>query len=348
MRQEIKIGNRTLGDHHPLFIMAECGVTCNYDLDLTKQLIDVVAESGADGIKFIFWFPDEIMSDKSIDYTYETTAGIKTENMYTMLSKLQFTLDQWKQVKAYADEKNVIFFSTVNSSTGITWAEELKLDAYKLSSWDFNYIPLWRDIAKKGKPMIIDTGPVDSEEVQKVLDVMQEEGNDQSLLVHCYHTKLPEEINMRSIPYMRQAFDSLVGFSAVDYRDEMDIVGVSLGSCFLEKRLTMRRDLPGHHHAISKEPDEFKRYVEMIREVHASLGEENLIPSKADLLERKKWFRRLVANHDLKAGTVLVASDLEGKRPEEGGISPECLGDFLGKKLKRDLRENEPISRDDV
>ena len=90
-----------MGDHHPLFIMAECGVTCNYDLDLTKQLIDVVAESGADGIKFIFWFPDEIMSDKSIDYTYETTGGTKTENMYAMLSKLKFSFEQWQQVKAY-------------------------------------------------------------------------------------------------------------------------------------------------------------------------------------------------------------------------------------------------------
>src|SRR3989344_422946 len=348
MRQEIKIGNRTLGDHHPLFIMAECGVTCNYDLDLTKQVIDVVAESGADGIKFIFWFPDEIMSDKGIDYTYETTSGTKTENMYTMLSKLKFSFDQWKQVKAYADEKNVVFFSTVNSPTGISWAEELALDAFKLSSWDFNYIPLWREIAKKGKPMIIDTGPVNAVEVQKVLDIMQEEGNDQSLLVHCYHTKLSEEINMRSIPYMRKTFDSLVGFSAVDYHDEMDIVGVSLGSCFLEKRLTIRRDLPGHHHAISKEPDEFKRYVEMIRSVSASLGTEDLRPSHADLLERKKWFRRLVANRELKAGTVLTADDLEGKRPEEGGISPEHLENFLGKTLKRDLRENEPITMTDV
>ncbi len=348
MRQEIKIGNRTLGENQPLFIMAECGVTCNYDVGITKKLIDVVAESGADGIKFIFWFPDEIISDKSIDYSYETTTGKKTENMYQMLSKLKFSFEQWQEVKAYADEKDVVFFSTVNSPTGILWAEKLKLDAYKLSSWDFNYIPLWREIAQKGKPMIIDTGPVNSDEVKKVLDVMQEEGNDQSILVHCYHTDTPKEVNMRSIPYMQKEFQSLVGFSAKDLNDEMDIVGVTLGSCFLEKRLTLDRSLPGHHHAISKEPDEFKRYVEMIRDVHASLGEESLIPSKADLSERKKWFRRLVANRDLKAGMVLTKGDLEGKRPEVDGISPEYFSDFVGKKLKRDLKENEPIKREDV
>ena len=275
------------------------------------------------------------------------TEGKKTENMYEMLSKLKFSFEEWKEIKDYADKKGVILFSTVNSPTGIKWAEELALDAYKLSSWDFNYTPLWREIAQKGKPMIIDTGPVDTDEVQKVLDVMKKDGNDQSLLVHCYHTSEPQEINMRSIPYMRKKFDSLVGFSSKDYEDEWDIMGVALGACFLEKRLTMRRDLPGHHHAISKEPEEFKKYVKMIRDVRAARGVEDLVPSAADLEEKEKWFRRLVANRDLKKGTIISEGDLEGKRPK-AGVSPEELDKFLGKELKRDLRENEPVSLNDV
>ncbi len=347
MQKELTIGGKTIGDGHPLFIMAECGVTCNYDVEITKQLIDVVAESGADGIKFIFWFPDEIMSDRTISYEYETVDDTKSENMYEMLSKLKFPLETWKEIKAYADNKGIVLFSTVNSPSGVVWAEELKLEAYKLSSWDFNYTPLWRDIAKKGKPMIIDTGPVNTEEVQGVMDVMKEEGNDQSLLVHCYHTSDPAQINMRCIPYMRKHFDTLVGFSSKDYHDEWDIMGVSLGACFLEKRLTMRRDLPGHHHAISKEPKEFAAYVKMIRDVYAGRGVEDLIPSEADLEEKEKWFRRLVANRDLTKGTVISAADLEGKRPRDG-VSPERLDHFLGKTLKRDLKENAAIALDDV
>src|SRR3989344_5993751 len=115
MKQELAIHNRVLREGGSLFIVAECGVTCNYDLAMTKQLIDVVAESGADGIKLIFWFPDEIMSDHSITYSYETLKGEASENMYDMLSKLRFTLDEWKQIKAYADSKNIVLFSTVNS-----------------------------------------------------------------------------------------------------------------------------------------------------------------------------------------------------------------------------------------
>ncbi len=81
MQSEIKIRNRIIGEGNPLFIVAECGVTCNYDVKSTKELIDVVQESGADAIKFIFWFPEEIMSDKTITYEYDTVNGRKSENM---------------------------------------------------------------------------------------------------------------------------------------------------------------------------------------------------------------------------------------------------------------------------
>src|SRR3989442_3802408 len=147
MRSEIRIRHRLIGQAHPIFIIAEAGVTCNYDIKITRELIDVVRETKADAIKFIFWFPDEIMSDTSISYSYETIDGTKTENMHEMLNKLRFSFDQWCAIKEYADKQEVILFSTVNSPSGIEYGERLGLEAYKLSSWDYNYFPLWRRIA---------------------------------------------------------------------------------------------------------------------------------------------------------------------------------------------------------
>jgi len=348
MRAEIRIRDKVLGPGHPLFVVAECGVTCNYDVKITKELIDVVRESGADAIKLIFWFPDEIMSDRSIPYTYETVDGVRSENMYEMLQKLRFSLDQWREIKRYADERGVLLFSTVNSPSGIEWAEALGLEAYKLSSWDFNYTPLWRRIARLRKPMLIDTGPVTAAEVAAVLQLMREEGNDQSVLVHCFHTDDWAQINMRSIPYMRAAFGSVVGFSSKGQEPDTDIMAIALGAAMLEKRLTMSRKLPGHHHVLSLEPDEFRRYVRQMRDLQASLGVEDLRPSAGDLAERKRWFRHLCAVRDLPAGTTLTADMLEGKRPETSGLSPEHLGLFLGRVLKRALERDEAIRWEDV
>ena len=347
MRKEIRIRNRIIGIDRPLFIVAECGVTCNYDMEITKKLIDVVHNSGADAIKLIFWFPEEIMSDRTVTYTYETVSGPKSENMYNMLDKLRFTLEEWREIKNYADEKDVILFATVNSPTGIDYAETLGMEAYKMSSWDFNYIPLWRRIAEIGKPMIIDTGPVNSLELAKVMQVMKDAGNEQSILVHCVHTKEPGQVNMRSIPYMKEAFNSLVGYSSNFQTPETDIMAVTLGVVFLENRLTISRGLPGHHHVISREPEEFAEWVQQMRDVQVALGEYDLKPSQSDLIERKRWFRHIVANQDIPKGTVLSEDILEGKRPERG-ISPEYLEFLVGRKTKRDLAYNEAISWKDI
>jgi N,N'-diacetyllegionaminate synthase len=347
MRSEIQIGGRKIGDDQPVFIVAECGVTCNYDLEITKGLIDTVVDAGADAIKFIFWFVDEIFSDKNTMYPYETAEGPTERNMYDMMGELVFTIEEWKEVKQYADSKGVIVFSTVNSPSGITWSEEIGLEAYKLSSWDFNHHPLWRNIAKQGKPMIIDTGPVHMHELAKVLSIMEEEGNDQTILVHCFHTDKPEEMNMRSVPYLKQAFNAPVGYSATDGSYETDIMALSMGASFLEKRLTLDRNLPGHHHVLSLEPEEFKDYTKTMRTVQTMLGRGGLTPSPNDLSERKKWFRHLVANEDLQAGTVLTAEMMEGKRGEID-VSPEHQDFFIGRTLKRDLKENESITWDNV
>ena len=87
--------------------------------------------------------------------------------------------------------------------------------------------------------------------------------------------------------------------------------------------------------------------MRQMRDIQASLGEHGLRPSQGDLTERKRWFRHLVANQDIPAGSVLTADMLEGKRPEQG-ISPEYLPLIVGRKTRRDLKYNEAISWDGV
>ena len=146
---------------------------------------------------------------------------------------------------------------------------------------------------------------------------------------------------------MRNAFSTLVGYSSKDRDDETDIIAATLGAVVLEKRLTMNRNLPGHHHILSKEPKEFEEYVKLMRNIRHALGDYDLRPSEADLEERQKWFRHIVVNQDISKGTVLAADMLEGKRPENG-ISPEYIDFFIGKETKRDLQYNQALSWDDV
>jgi sialic acid synthase SpsE len=347
MKKEIKIGGKILGEDQPLFITSEIGVTCNYDINITKELIDVTKSSGADAVKLIFWFPEELMSDKTITYTYDTVNGQISENMFDMCNELRFSLDEWYEIKEYADKQGIVLFSTVSGPSGIEYAEAIGLDAYKLSAWDYNYFPLWKQISKLNKPMLIDTGPVNTLEIAKVMQLMKDSENDKSLLVHCFHTNKHAEMNMNAIPYMRDAFDTLVGYSSSKQDFETDIMAVTMGAVYLEKRLTMDINLPGHHHTISMVPSEFEEYIRTMKSVKDALGVHDLRPSQGDLAERKKWFRHIVANKDIPMGTKLTNDMLEGKRPE-AGLSPEYLELFIGRKTKRDLKYNEAITWEDV
>ncbi len=347
MCREIKIGGKVIGEEHPLFIIAEIGVTCNYDLSLTKELIAAVKEAAADAVKFIFWFPDEIMSDRSITYSYQTVHGWVTENMYEMLNKLRFSREQWQEVQGYCREQGVIMFATVNSPGGLELARFLNCEAIKLSSWDYNYLPLFREVAVSGKPLLMDLGPVTLFELARVIHLLEEEGNRDLVLLHCSHTKNPAEINLRSIPYLRQTFHVHMGFSAEGREDDLDIMAVALGAVVLEKRLTMSRNLPGHHHLLAKEPEEFCAYVARMQRLKKALGSLSLRPSAADLKERRRWFRHLVADQDIPRGTMLTPGMLAAKRPEEG-ISPEFLEAFIGRVTTRDLKYNEALSWQDV
>ena len=52
MRREVLIGNKTVGDNSPCFIIAEIGINHNGSLDLAKKMIEEAVFAGCDAVKF--------------------------------------------------------------------------------------------------------------------------------------------------------------------------------------------------------------------------------------------------------------------------------------------------------
>ena len=70
MKRTIKLEHKFVGDGHPAFIVFEAGPTHN-GFKSAKELIKVAAVSGADAIKFQIFDPDQLISDKSVQYEYD-------------------------------------------------------------------------------------------------------------------------------------------------------------------------------------------------------------------------------------------------------------------------------------
>jgi N-acetylneuraminate synthase len=48
----ITIGSNTIGNGHPVYVIAEIGLNHNGDVEIAKQLVDVAANAGAQAVKF--------------------------------------------------------------------------------------------------------------------------------------------------------------------------------------------------------------------------------------------------------------------------------------------------------
>lgn len=322
-----------------LFIIAEVGNQFGGSKQTALNLCKVAADAGADAVKFIFWFPDEILADKKQMYSYLTAEGTITEPMFDMLDRLRLPIQDWWEVQEECNRLGIIFFATVNSPSGQEWAEvALNIPIIKLSSWDYFFTDLFKWAGKTQKPVIVDTGQVYEDELDMHMKLL----GDNLILMHCPHAKMVSQENLLSIPYMARRYGCLVGYSSTDYSDDFDIAAIGLGACAIEKRLTLSRQGGILHDAISKEPGEFKEYVKRMREIKSTLGIYGIKPSDNDLEQRKLWFRRIVADEDINKGDIILRPMLEAKRGFTG-ISPDHIWEFVGKKATRDIRRNEDV-----
>jgi N-acetylneuraminate synthase/N,N'-diacetyllegionaminate synthase len=287
------------------------------------------------------------MSDRSVTYEYEWAGGKTGVNMYEMFKGLEFTRDEWTRIRDYCSEREIVFYSSIDFVDGVALGEELGMAAFKLSSWDAGNVPLIRRMAQTGKPVQVDLGPTRLTDIERIVEVVRSEGNEQLVLVHCSHALEDSGINVRTVPYLQDVFGVPVGYSC-DSRDSVpDLASVALGAHLLEKRITLDRSYPGHHHVKALEPGEFKTWVEDVRRAEEVLGRYAVVPSAEDLRQRELYFVSVVADEPIAAGTPISREMLACKRPGTG-IAPEHLDLIVGRTARRDLQPDELVTWDAV
>lgn len=105
----------------------------------------------------------------------------------------------------------------------------------------------------------------------------------------------------------------------------------------------MNKTWRGNDHSCSLEPDEFKDLVTRIRLTETALGE----PVKKVCLSETpcllKLGKTIVLKKVVKAGDILQKDDLSIKVSEPRGIDGALADSIIGRKVKIDLDEDEPL-----
>jgi len=226
----ITVGDQTIGNGMPCFLVAEVGINHNGDLNLAKQTIDAAVAAGADAVKFQNYRTEDFINDKSLTYEYISQGNSIIESQYEMFKRCELTKETLRELKDYCESLNVNFHSTPTSKSGIQDLVEIGALILKNGSDYLTNLPLIRSMGESGLPTVLSTGMATLAEIDDAVRTFRSTGNNQLALLHCtssYPTP-PEEVNLRKIASLASAFGCPVGFS-----DHTDGIISALGAVAL-------------------------------------------------------------------------------------------------------------------
>lgn len=346
----MKFGEVTVGAGHPPYIIAEIGSNHNGDMALCRQLIDAAADAGAHAVKFQSWTDTSLIAKE--EYERNTEYSDKKKHfgsLRDMVKAYQLTVEQHYETRDYCQSRGIAFCSSPFSKEEADLLDKLEVPFFKIASMDIVHEPFLKYVAQKQRPVVISTGMATLGEIERAVDIVRGEGNEQIVLLHCISIYPPDYdmIHLRNLPSLQQAFEVPVGFSDHSLGTAIPLAAVALGACVIEKHFTLNKDLPGWDHAISADPAELRVIVEEGRNIFTALGGTRRIVTAAEHEKRKKFRRSLVARRALEKGHVLDEADFEAKRPGTG-VAPNELRYVLGRKLACDLEQDQVLNWKDL
>ncbi|ABK60979.1 pseudaminic acid synthase [Clostridium novyi] len=344
MNKSFNINNIKIGQNERTFIIAEMSANHMQDYERAVEIIKKAKWAGADAIKLQTYTPDTITLNCDNEYFQIKQDTIWDGTTLYKLYQTAYTPWEWQpKLKKIAEELGLVFFSSPFDYTSVDFLEEIDVPAYKIASFEINDIPFIEYIASKGKPIIMSTGIARMGDIQDALDACRRMGNENIALLKCtsaYPSPL-EDINLNTIPNIRETFNVVSGLSDHTMGHTVALGGVALGAKIVEKHLTLRRSDGGADGKFSMEPEEFKAMVDAIRDLEKALG-----TITYDLTEKQKKSREhsrsLFIVRDIKEGEEFTEENVKSIRPGFG-LETKYIKYILGKKATCNIKKGTPM-----
>jgi N,N'-diacetyllegionaminate synthase len=344
---QIKIGNRLIGHGHPPLVILEVGINHNGDRDKAFEMIAVAKKLGADSVKFQTFKAEEFVGNPNLTFTYRSQGRDVTESMLEMFRRYEFSRDDWFAIKERCDKEGILFLSTPQNRSDLDLLLELGIPAIKVGSDDFTNLPLLRDYASTGLPMLVSCGMSDLGEAHLALDAVGTLDGYPTVLLLCtsqYPTPATD-VNLRKLGTLGHAFPTaIIGFSDHTQGPLASSLALALGSRVFEKHFTLDHNLPGPDHWFSEDPAGAKDWVNSIRTAELMLGSPIVRPTLKERDNRRDFRRMVVAAHDISEGEVYSGENMTMRRVAGGRGLPPAMFDFLvGRKAPVAIKKYDPV-----
>lgn len=270
MRNLVKIGERSIGDDHPTYIVGEIGINHNGILEIAKNLMLAAKKAGIDAVKFQKRTPEICVPLEQQSQMRDTPWGYISYLDYRY--KVEFDEVAYAEIDRYAKELGLSWFASSWDIPSLEFVERFDPPVHKIPSALLTDKSLLRAYRATGKPIILSTGMSSMEQIKEAVDLLGEDD-----LIICHTTSSypcpPEELNLRMIQTLREKFQCPIGYSGHEVGLVPTVVAASMGACLVERHITLDRAMWGSDQSASVEPQGLASLVKYIRVTERSLGD---------------------------------------------------------------------------
>jgi N,N'-diacetyllegionaminate synthase len=346
----IQLGERSVGDEQPCYLIAAIGSNHDGRLERALTLVDLAAAAGADAVRFQVFRAATLLARR----WPRADGGWRSAEGFPQLERLAVPNAWLPLLRDRARARGVTFLATPFDESRATLLAALGVPGFKVASGDLTHVPLLRRLASYGRPIVLSTGLATPDEIDTAIQTIANAAavparRPPIVLLHCVSLMPlpPGDANLRALGTMRLRHGCLVGWSDHSPGHTLALGAVALGAAVVEKHFTDDPYRAGPDHPGAMDPDAFREMVAAVRELEAGLGDGHKRPRPNEDHERR-WIRRSVyAARPIAAGAVIEAADLKVVRPGLG-MPPAAVDRLIGHAAPRAIEVDEPLCLDDV
>jgi N-acetylneuraminate synthase len=244
-------------------VISEIGINHNGSIDLCKELIMLSKVSGAEYVKIQKRNPDVCVPEAQKMKMRKTPWGEMTYIDYK--HRMEFNEEQIKELVEYSKSINIEFFASVWDLDSVKVMSKYTKIA-KLGSASINDLELCKATREAFDYVIISTGMSTEEEIDAAVEAAKPD-----VIMHTNSTyPCPvEDLNLRYIEHMKEKWGKTmeIGYSGHEFGLVTTYAAVAMGATWVERHVTLDRNMWGSDHSSSIEPDGLIKLVKGIRSI---------------------------------------------------------------------------------
>jgi pseudaminic acid synthase len=351
MINNLKIFKRVISEKHPPLVIAEISANHNNSLSSTLKMIDRAAKIGVEAVKFQTFNLDDMtlkINRKEFLLKNQSINSWNNRSLYDLYSEAKFPFDWHHKVFRRAKSLGLICFSSVFDITSLTLLEKLEVPAYKIASLESLHFPLIESVSKTKKPIIISTGTLNLNEIDKLIKFLKKIECRNFALLHCV-TEYPanyKNINLKTISYIKNKYKCIVGFSDHTPGVGAAISSISFGARIIEKHFKNDNRNNSLDKDFSLDATNMELLVKEVKNSWQSIG---CIKKKLSKEEKiyKTYRRSVYAIRDIKKNETFNKDNVKIIRPGFG-LKPEYFNTILGMKSSKNIKKGDPIKKKNI